>query len=152
MAINHKASLQVLLALRARLQLDRRTKFMALALFTDRSVYERFASTCVRCYPHNCMITESLTYFSTLPCCKNAAVETPLCIFRCIPLLDDERPTTLPLQGESLCTLVCLNKAAQCQSKDTCNICMADIQAAAAEVFWPFFTHISEDIWQVKTA
>ena len=59
--------------------------------------------------------------------------ETSPCTFRCIPLLVKERPIAMPPQGESLCTQVCLKRAAQCQSQDNC-ISLADIQAAAAEV------------------
>lgn len=133
MATNHKASLQVLLALAARLQLGRRTKFLALALFTDRSVYRRLATTCERCclfevHDHKIMKVHANTTLLHPSC-----FETSLCTFRCIPLLVKERPIALPPHGESLYTLVCLSRAAQCQSKDTC-ISMADIQAAAAEV------------------
>ena len=59
MATNHKASLQVLLALVARLQLDRRTKYLALALFSDRSAYRKLAKTCARSVFLKYMITKS---------------------------------------------------------------------------------------------
>ena len=51
---------------------------------------------------------------------------------RCIPLLAKDKPVALPCQQDTLCSLICLSKAASKQSKG--DISMAVIQTAAAEV------------------
>ena len=49
--------------------------------------------------------------------------------------MDKDRPMALPSQEGTLCSLICLSKAAKKHSEKE-SISTADIQTAAAEVLW----------------
>lgn len=132
---SNRTALQVFLALAARLEVSRQTKFLAAAIFTDR--YRDEASWQGQLCQAPCH-RRSFESFSLRASLHDNVTQAYRLYDRCIPVLDKDRPVALPCQEDTLCTLVCLSKAADKHSKED-GISMADIQTAAAEVYLNLF-------------